>query len=61
MDLTLIDVTGMPGVDIGDEVILIGASEKRKITAWEHAGHAQTIPYEILCNIGRRVPRIYVD
>jgi alanine racemase len=61
MDMTLIDVTGMHGVEVGDEVILIGATDKRKITAWEHASHAQTIPYEILCNINHRVPRIYVD
>lgn len=60
MDLTLIDVTGLP-VDVGDEVILIGESGKRSITAWDHAGHAQTIPYEILCNISARVPRIYVE
>ena len=61
MDMTMIDVTGMHGVEIGDEVILIGATEKRKITAWEHASHSQTIPYEILCNIAHRVPRIYVE
>lgn len=60
MDLTLIDVTGIP-VEVGDEVILIGEAGKRSITAWEHAGHAQTIPYEILCNISARVPRIYVE
>jgi alanine racemase len=61
MDMTLIDVTGIAGVDIGDEVILIGATENRKISAWEHAGHAQTIPYEIFCNISKRVPRVYVE
>ncbi len=60
MDITLIDVTGLP-VDVGDEVILIGESGKRSITAWDHAGHAQTIPYEILCNISARVPRVYID
>jgi alanine racemase len=60
MDITLIDVTGLP-VEVGDEVILIGESGKRSITAWDHAGHAQTIPYEILCNISARVPRVYVD
>lgn len=60
MDITLIDVTGI-SVEVGDEVILIGESGKRAITAWDHAGHAQTIPYEILCNISARVPRLYVD
>ncbi len=61
MDITLIDVTGIPGVDVGDEVILIGASPRRKITAWEHASHAGTIPYEVLCGISKRVPRRYVE
>ncbi|MCU1284912.1 MAG: alanine racemase [Acidobacteriales bacterium] len=61
MDITLVDVTGMHGVDVGDEVILIGATETRKISAWEHAGHAQTIPYEILCAITARVPRVSVE
>ena len=61
MDVTLIDVTGIPGVDVGDEVILIGKSARRTITAWEHASHAQTIPYEVLCNINKRVPRKYVE
>ena len=60
MDITLIDVTGIPGVDVGDEVILIGQSARRKITAWEVAAHAQTIPYEVLCNISKRVPRRFV-
>ena len=61
MDLTIIDITGIPGVDVGDEVILIGESGKRKITAWDLASHAQTIPYEVLCGISARVPRVHVD
>lgn len=60
MDITLVDVTGL-SVSVGDEVILIGESGKRSISAWDHAGHAQTIPYEVLCNISARVPRIYVE
>jgi alanine racemase len=60
MDLTMIDVTGL-SVDVGDEVILIGESGKRSISAWDHAAHAQTIPYEILCNISSRVPRKMVE
>ena len=61
MDVTLIDVTGMPGVDVGDEVVIIGEQGTKSITAWEHAGHALTIPYEVLCNISERVPRVYVE
>lgn len=61
MDLTTVEITGIPGVDVGDEVILIGQSARRKITAWEHASLAGTIPYEVLCNISKRVPRRYVE
>jgi alanine racemase len=59
MDLTLIDVTDVPGVDVGDEVVLIGCCGELSITACEHAAAASTIPYEILCNISKRVPRRY--
>ena len=61
MDMTMIDVTGIPGIAVGDEVTLIGSVGDRKITAWDHASLAQTIPYEVLCNISARVPRVYVD
>ena len=61
MDLTLLDVTDIPGVEVGDEVILIGRSEHCSITAQEIASDLGTVPYEVLCSIGKRVPRIYVD
>jgi len=61
MDVTLVDVTDVPGVQIGDEVVLIGASGSLRITAWDHAQAADTIPYEVLCNIAKRVPRKYVE
>lgn len=61
MNLTTVDVTGIPGVEVGDEVIIIGETAKRKITAWEHANLASTIPYEILCAISSRVHRKYVE
>jgi alanine racemase len=61
MDMTLLDVTDIPGVDIGDEVILLGASPHCSITALEIAQELGTVPYEVLCSIGKRVPRIYVD
>jgi alanine racemase len=61
MDLTSIDVTGIPGVSVGDEVILIGGSGDKKVTAWDHANLAGTIPYEVLCAISKRVPRTYSD
>jgi alanine racemase len=59
MDLTLVDVTGIPGIAVGDEVILLGAGEGLSIDALEHAELANSTPYEILCNISKRVPRRY--
>ena len=59
MDLTLVDVTGIPCVAVGDEVILLGASDGLSVDALEHARLANSSPYEILCNISKRVPRKY--
>ena len=59
MDLTLVDVTGIPGVAVGDDVILLGAGEGLRVDALEHAELANSTPYEILCNISKRVPRRY--
>lgn len=61
MDLSLLDVTDIPGVAVGDEVILIGKSAHCSITALEIAQEIGSVPYEVLCSIGKRVPRIYVD
>ena len=61
MDLTIVDVTDIPGVAIGDEVALIGAQGQQMITAYEHADIAGTIPYEVLCNVNARVPRVMVE
>ncbi|HET6176542.1 MAG TPA: alanine racemase [Candidatus Sulfotelmatobacter sp.] len=59
MDLTLVDVTGIPDVGVGDEVILLGTGEGLSVDALEHAELANSTPYEILCNISKRVPRKY--
>jgi len=61
MDLTLVDVTGIPNVSVGDEVILLGACEGLTVDALEHARWANSSPYEVLCNISKRVPRRYVS
>lgn len=61
MDVTTIDVTGIPGAQIGDEVVLIGEQGGQKLTAWDMARVVDTIPYEVLCNISKRVPRRYQD
>ena len=59
MDLTLADVTGLPGVSVGDEVVLLGALDGLSVDAREHAELANTNVYEILCAISKRVPRKY--
>jgi alanine racemase len=59
MDLTLVDVTGIPGIAVGDEVILLGSRDGLSVDALEHARLANSSPYEILCNISKRVPRRY--
>ena len=55
MDWTLLDLTDVPGVKNGDEVILIGP----EITAADIARAVGTIGYEITCGLSPRVPRIY--
>jgi alanine racemase len=60
MDLTLVDVTGLPGVAVGDEAILLGSSDGLSVDAREHAALANTVLYEILCGISKRVPRKYI-
>jgi alanine racemase len=59
MDLTMIDVTDAPDVAEGDEVILFGAIEGACLPVEDLAAEADTIPYELLCGVSRRVPRVY--
>lgn len=59
MDLTLIDVTSVPDVQLDDEVILMGHDAGLAVTAEDLARTAGTLSYEVTCGIGGRVPRIY--
>lgn len=59
MDWTLVDVSDVKNVQIGDEVILIGGSGSCRVTAEDLAGILGTISYEITCGISRRVPKIF--
>ena len=59
MDLTLVDVTGLPEIAVGDEVVLLGSGDGLSVDAREHAQLANTSLYEILCSISKRVPRRY--
>jgi alanine racemase len=58
MDLTTIDVTDIAGASVGDEVILWGESGGEVISVNDVARLAQTISYEMLCTVGKRVPRV---
>ena len=59
MDFIMVDVSDIPNVKVGDEVVLIGRQGRERITTEEIAEKIHSIPYEVLCSIGRRVPRIY--
>ncbi len=59
MDQTVVDVTDLPGVRCGDEVVLIGRQGAQEISASEFSAWADTIPWETLCSITKRVPRLY--
>jgi alanine racemase len=56
MDQLMVDV-GDDAVEVGDEVVLLGTQGDESVTATEWATRLGTIPYEIVCNIGPRVPR----
>src|SRR5205823_12231973 len=60
MDMTMIDVTDVPDVREGDEVVLMGDQGGQRISADDLAGLCDTIPYEIFCAIGTRVPRVVI-
>jgi len=55
MDMCMVDVTEISDVRVGDEAVLIGVGQ----TADDLAALLDTIPYEVLCGINKRIPRIY--
>jgi alanine racemase len=59
MEWVIADVTAVADVGPGEEVVIMGGSGVETITADEIADQAGTIPYEILCGVSRRVPRLY--
>lgn len=60
MDQCMVDVTHIKNINIGEEVTLIGDDGENSITAEEIANLIGTISYEILCVLGKRVPRVYI-
>jgi alanine racemase len=61
MNLTLVDVTGLPPVQVGDEAVLLGRQGEEEITADDIAGWMNTISYEVLCLFGKLNERVLVD
>lgn len=58
MDMSMVDVTDVPGVAVGDEVTLLGSQGGERVSAEELADLAQTLHYEVICGVGARVPRV---
>lgn len=61
MDQTLVDVTHIPNVKMGDKVVLLGRSCDLKYDADDMANDLGTIGYEVVCNITKRVQRFYIN
>ena len=61
MDFIMVDVTDVQPVSVGDEVVLMGRQGREQITAEEIAEKMDSISYEVLCGIGKRVPRVYKE
>jgi len=59
MDQTIIDVTDVSGASVGDEVVLVGRQDGAEISIAEFSAWADTIPWETLCSVTKRVPRLY--
>jgi len=60
MDQFMVDVSHIPDAEIGDEVVLFGTDGEKNISVEEVAEPAVSFNYELVCNVARRVPRIYV-
>ena len=59
MDLSMIDITDIEGVKVGDEAVAFGSQDGAQIPVDEVADVIGTISYEVVCGINHRVPRIY--
>lgn len=59
MDMIMVDVTDVPDIRVGAEAVLLGRQGREEIAADELADRIGTVSYEVLCGIGKRVPRVY--
>lgn len=60
MDQLMLDVTGIPNVQAGDEVVVFGRDQHGRLLIEELAQEEKSIHYEVMCLIGKRVPRVYL-
>ena len=60
MDQLMVDVTDMPEVSVGDMVTLIGEDGREVISVEEISEMADSFNYEFVCDVSRRVPRVYI-
>ncbi|MFH1784504.1 MAG: alanine racemase [bacterium] len=60
MDMFMVDVTDIPKANVGDEVVLAGTQGNESITIEEIADKTGTISYEVVCQVSKRVPRVYM-
>jgi alanine racemase len=61
MDRCMVDVTDLPSVEVGDSVVFFGTQDHSSLPVEEQADLVGTIPYELLCAVSTRVPRVYSD
>jgi len=59
MDFSMLNVTGLKKISVGDTVTVFGADGDKTLPIAEHAALAGTISYELLCAVSARVPRVY--
>lgn len=60
MDQFMVDVTGIPEAEAGDEVVILGKQGREEITIYELSDRSRRFPYEFLTSISKRVPRLYL-
>ena len=61
MDVTVVNISALDGVEVGDVATLVGRDRREEITVDEVAGRTGTIAYEVLTGLTARLPRIWVD
>ncbi|MCC6324162.1 MAG: alanine racemase [Candidatus Brocadia sp.] len=60
MDQCFVDISHMQGATVGDEVVVYGQQGQESISIESVAKQLNTIPYEVTCNVSKRVPRVYI-